>query len=66
MLERVFLSRVVGFFNSYHLLELISCFNLPLYAITIIIVLLKAYICILYDVLCVWQRIQWGLSCPES
>ena len=32
----------------------------------IIIVILKAYICILYDMLKTWQRIQWGLSCPEN
>ena len=33
---------------------------------TIIIVRLKAYICVLYDMLKIWQRIQWGLGCPEN
>ena len=26
----------------------------------------KRYLCILYDMLMLWQRVQWGLNCPEN
>ena len=41
----------------------IICVNICL---TYHIIKKKYYICILYDVLRLWQRVRWGLNYPEN